>query len=181
MGWELELFDVLDDLEQRAAGVFSDNREWELADVGRADYAEVDAAGRLAASLGSVLTCSVVGVGRVTGTLERIGSGWVLLRAGTMDWLLPESGLISVEGLSPRARPEVARAGWERLSLRSALLLLGEAGETCLLHTIDGGAVPLRPLRVGADFLEGMTGHGRPVVVRLSVVTAIRSDPPLQS
>ena len=51
MTWEEQLFSLLDDLEQQAEALYDSERDVELADRSRAEYAHVSLASRLMASL----------------------------------------------------------------------------------------------------------------------------------
>ena len=79
MSWEEQLFSVLDDLEQQAEALYDAERDLDLADRSRSEYAQVTLASRLMASLDAELTLELRGVGRVSGTLQRVGTGWCLL------------------------------------------------------------------------------------------------------
>ena len=77
----------------------------ERADRARAEYGAVTLASRLMASVGSELSVTVVGVGRLTGTLLRVSTGWLLLGAGGSEWVVPLAAVSSVGGASPRSSP----------------------------------------------------------------------------
>ena len=51
MTWEEQLFSLLDDLEQQAEAAYDAERDVDLADRSRAEYAQVTLASRLMASL----------------------------------------------------------------------------------------------------------------------------------
>jgi hypothetical protein len=89
MGWEEELFALFDDLEGQATALYDAERAPELADRSRSEYRQVTLASRLMASLDLELTLELVGVGAVTGRLERVSSGWCLVRGHGQDWVIP--------------------------------------------------------------------------------------------
>lgn len=175
MGWEDELFGLLDDLEQQAEALYDAERAPELADRSRAEYRQVPLAGRLMASVDLELGLVVRGVGAVTGSLERVAATWCLVRGPGQDWLVPLHAVATVVGASARAVPEVAWPATSRLGLASALRPLAEAGERCVLHLIDGGRVEGVPGRVGQDFLEVTEEGGRATLVQLSALAAVQS------
>ena len=72
MPWEEQLFSLLDDLEQQAEALYDSERDVELADRSRAEYAQVTLASRLMASVDEEVGLEVRGVGFVHGEL----SGW---------------------------------------------------------------------------------------------------------
>lgn len=175
MSWEDELFALFDDLESQAAAAFAADREAELADRSRAEYQQVTLAGRLMATVGSEVALGVQGVGLLRGTLERVATGWVLLRtAGAQDWIVREAAVTTVAGASERAVPAVAWEAVARLGIGSALRRLAESGERCLLHLVDGGRHEGRLLRVGADFVE-VHDAGRLTLVSFAALAAVQS------
>ena len=177
MTWEERLFAVLDDLEQQAEALFDAEREAEVADRSRAEYGAVTLASRLMASLGDEVVLGIAGVGRVTGELQRLGTGWALLRGAGGDWIVHLAAVEEVLGASPRSVPEVAWSPLTRLGLGSALRRLGDAGERCLVHLRAGGRAEGRVLRVGADFAEVEEAPGRVQLVAYAAIAAVQSRP----
>src|SRR6476469_5093532 len=107
MTWEEELFAFLDDLEQQAGSLYAAERDVELADRSRAEYHHVTLASRLMASVGLDLVLEIRGVGAVGGVLERVGTGWCLLRGAAQDWVVRAAAIELVRGASERSVPEV--------------------------------------------------------------------------
>lgn len=176
MGWEDELFALFDDLEDQAGALFAAERDLEVADRSRAEYRQVGLAGRLMASMGAEATLGVVGVGALTGTIERVADGWLLLASGDHDWVVDLAALATVEGASARSVPPVTWSPVTRLGLGSALRRIAEAREPCLLHLRDGTRHDGVLARVGADFCELVVGEGRrTVLVAFSALAAARS------
>ena len=105
------------------------------------EYHAVTLASRLMASAGRAVALDVRGVGRLEGTLERVGRRLVPARGArrrTGSCRPPRSG--ASHGASERSVPEVAWSPVARLGLGSALRRLADAGERCVLHLLDGGA-----------------------------------------
>jgi len=176
MAWEEELFALFDDLESRAQAAFAQEREAEMADRERAEYAAVRLVERLMASLGCELLLEVAGVGRVRGVLERATREWILVHAPGQDWIVPISALLSVEGAGERALPEVAWRVGTRLGLGSALRRLADAEERCVLRHRDGSVHDGVIARVGRDFIELLTGEPpRLLLVSTATVAAVQS------
>ena len=175
MSWEEQLFSLLDDLEQQAEALYDAERDLDLADRSRSEYAQVTLASRLMASLDAELTLELRGVGRVSGTLQRVGTGWCLLGGSGQDWIVRTEAIAVVHGASPRSVPEVAWSPVTRLGLGSALRRLADAGERCLVHLVDGGCHDVILSRVGKDFVEATTDGRRTVVVAFSGVAAVQS------
>jgi len=175
VNWEEQLFSVLDDLEQQAEALYDAERDLDLADRSRSEYAQVTLASRLMASLDVELTLELRGVGRVSGTLQRVGTGWCLLHGAGQDWIVCTAAITVVHGMSPRSVPEVAWSPLTRLGLGSALRRLANAGERCLVHLVDGGRHDVVLTRVGQDFVEGTAAGDRPFLVAFSGFAAVQS------
>ena len=165
MGWEDDLFALFDDLEGEASALAAVERGAEHADRSRAEYQTVSLASRLMASVGSEVTLGVVGVGTLTGALDRVAEDWLLLSAGQHDWVINAHAIITVEGASVRSIPEVAWSPLTRLGLGSALRRVAEAGERCLVHLRDGSRHEGTLRRVGQDFCELVEGEDRRMVL----------------
>ena len=174
MGWEDELFALFDDLEDQASALFAAERDLEVADRSRAEYQQVTLASRLMASVGQRVSLDVLGVGAVSGILERVAGGWLLVSSGDHDWVVVLAAVTTVEGASERSVPELAWSPITRLGLASALRRMAEAGEPCLLHLRDGGRLEGVVRRVGADFCELATARGT-VLVAFSALAAAQS------
>jgi len=172
--WEDDLFSLLDDLEQRAEALYDQEREVDLADRARTEYAAVTLAGRLMASVDAEVALEVRGVGRVAGVLQRVGPDWCLVSGSGQDWVLRTAAVDLVRGASERSVPEVAWSPLARLGLGSALRRIADAGERCRLHTVAGTAYELVLVRVGADFVEGRGADGRPVLVPYEGLAAVQ-------
>jgi hypothetical protein len=173
--WEEQLFSVLDDLEQQAEALYDAERDLDLADRSRSEYAQVTLASRLMASLDTVITLELPGVGRVAGTLQRVGTGWCLLHVAGRDWIIRTEAITAVRDASSRSVPEVAWSPVTRLGLGSALRRLAEAGERCLVHRADGGRYDVVLTRVAQDFVEGTDESGRTLLIAFSGLSAIQS------
>ena len=174
MTWEDDLFSLLDDLEQQAEALYDQERDVDLADRSRAEYAAVTLASRLMASVDAEVALEVRGVGRVAGVLQRVGPDWCLVSGAGQDWVLRTAAIDLVRGASERSVPEVAWSPVARLGLASALRRIADAGERCLVHTVAGTAYELVLVRVGADFVEARGADGRPVLVPYEGLAAVQ-------
>ena len=175
MNWDEQLFAVLDDLEQQAESLYDAEREAEVADRSRAEYGAVTLASRLMASLDSSISLDLLGVGRVSGRLLRVATGWLLLETAAGQWVVPLEAVTSVGGASPRSVPEVAWSPVTRLGLGSALRRLSEAGERCLVHRVAGSPLDGVVHRVGQDFAEVEVAPGRVELVAFGSIAAVQS------
>lgn len=175
MRWD----DVFDDLEQQADGLMLGERDAEVAEQTRAEYARVDLAGRLHASTGRPLRVVLLGVGALEATLVRVGEGWCLLETGPTAWVVPVAALVSVRGLPDRAVEQASRPITSRLGLASALRGVAQARQQTVVHRRDGSVVPGPLGRVGADFVELGSGAGRLAsleVVPFAAIAAVRTS-----
>jgi hypothetical protein len=179
VAWEEDLFAVLDDLEAQAAALYDAERAPELADRERAEYQHVPLAARLMASVDHDVVVQVLGVGAVTGRLERVAQGWCLVAGPAQDWVVRLPAVAALDGASDRAVPEVAWPAVARLGVGSALRRLADAGERCVLHRLDGGRHDGVLRRVGLDFVEVLEGDPpRVTLVALTALAAIQSREP---
>ncbi|HSP61017.1 MAG TPA: hypothetical protein VLO09_08145, partial [Ornithinimicrobium sp.] len=137
MTWETRLLELYDDLEQQAEGLALRARDTDVADLGRAEYAQVDLASRLHASLGCAIGLSAAG-GQVRGRLVRVGNGWCLLGAGVEETVVALPAVQSITGLGPRSDPEQVRPVVARLGLGSVLRALAEEGATVTVRDMAG-------------------------------------------
>lgn len=174
MSWDEQLFAVFDDLEQQAQGAFAVERALEVTERAAAEYAGVTLSGRLMASVGHEVVLGVDGLGPVAGSLRRVASGWCLVLGAGQEWILPLPAVAWARGLSERAVPEAAWPAAASLGLGSALRRLAEAGESCRLALRDGSTYDVRPVRVGADFVEAVVGaRPEPLVVGFGAIAAV--------
>lgn len=174
MSWEHELFALFDDLEGQAAAAWEADREAELADRARSEYGAVTLVSRLMASRGRQVVLELPHVGRVEGSLDRVGDGWCLLGGTGQDWIVPLGSVAAVHGASGRSVPEVAWSAVDRLGLRSVLRRLADADERCHLHLLDGSRHEAHVQRVGADFLEARGPRGERVLVPYAALVAVQ-------
>ncbi|HYO41409.1 MAG TPA: hypothetical protein VER39_17330 [Nocardioidaceae bacterium] len=178
MRWDDHLTGVFEDLEQQAEGLALAERDAEVAELLRAEYAAVDCAARLQGSLRQSLVLRVSGVGSLQAVLSRVGAGWCLLDAGSTEWVVRLAAVASLRGLAERAVPEQARPILSRLGLASALRGVAEARVEAVVHCIDGSATRGILLRVGADHIDlvtGEAGSGLVETVPFAALAAVRS------
>jgi hypothetical protein len=158
MRWEDRLTALFDDLEQQAEGLALAERDAEVAERSRAEYAGVDLAARLHASVERSVAVHVVGFGWLVAPLTRVGADWCLFVDGHQEWVVPFAAVSAARGLSERAVGVSARRVTARLGLGSFLRGVAESREPVLVHRRDGASHRGAVRRVGADFLE-LSGH----------------------
>ena len=174
--WDEKLFAVFDDLEQQADALFDAERDLELADRARSEYAEVTMASRLMAALDQDVTIDVESVGRLEGTLARVATEWLMLSVGTAEWVVPLAAVVATRVPGDRAVPEVAwSAVARRLGVRSALRRLAEAGEPCVVHTREGAQHRGRIERVGQDFFELRVSEDATQLIPVARIAGLQS------
>lgn len=162
MTWEEDLFAFFDDLESQAQVAFDRERQAELADRERAEYATIKLAGRLMASVERDVSLGVLGVGTLLGRIERVANGWLLLARDRHRWIIRFDALTSIGGASDRSVPDIAWPTVARLGLGSALRRVADAGERAVLHCVDGSRHGGWLRRVGSDFVEVAAGGDPP-------------------
>jgi hypothetical protein len=182
MGWDERLGELFDDLEQQADGLALSQRDAEVAELARAEYAQVDLEARLHASLGRWLLLDVQGAGMLEGTLSRVGAGWCLLAREGQEWLVRLAATLSLRGLAERGAPARARPVTARLGLGSALRRVAEDRVDVVLQRVDGTVLRGRLVRVGVDFMDLAAGGeavGSPapvLAVPFQAVAALRTS-----
>jgi len=147
---------LFEDLEQQAAGMHLAERDAELADRARGEYAAVTFASRIHASLAHEVALALVDGHVVEGTLTQAGTDWcrVVKPDGQAVWLVRLEAVAAAYGLSSRAVPEAARPAVARLSFGSAVHRLAEDHDEVLVQIASGTRLRVKVLRIGADFLE---------------------------
>ena len=174
MSWEHDLFALFDDLEGQAAAAWEADREAELADRARAEYGSVTLASRLMASRGRTVALDLPHLGRLEGSLDRVGEGWCLVSGAGQDWIVPLHAVAGVHGASGRSVPEVAWSPVDRLGLRAVLRRVADADERCLVHLVDGSRHEAYVHRVGADFLEARAETGERLLLPYAGLVAVQ-------
>lgn len=172
--------EMLADLESQAAAAFAAEREAEIRDRARAAYAEVTLLGRLLASEGPVslgLLSPLQFGGPPAGHVARGGPGWVLLSGQRVDWWVPLAAVATVSGASSRAVAPAAMGAAGKLGIASGLRSVADAGEASGLELtwwVQGGAHGRGRLgRVGADFVEVLSGTGEHLLVPFGALVAL--------
>lgn len=184
---EIPLHDLFEDLEQQAAGLELTERDAELADRARSEYAGVTVSARVHASLGRHVRLRLVDGAVLEGVLTQAGPDWCWLsQAGAPgeqgECLVRLAAVAVAEGLSPRAVAEVARPAVARLGFGSALHRCAGDERRLRLRVAGMGELEVRLRRVGADFAEvrlgdqplqeGQAGQPETLVVPLAAVNA---------
>lgn len=150
------LEDLFEDLEQQAAGLELAERDAELLDRTRGEYAVVTLADRVHASVGRVVELTLRSGQRVSGTITSAGVDWCSVGSpdGRDVRLVRIAAVAAARGLSARSLPEPARPVVARLGFGSALHRFAEASPEVVVRLASGPAVHASLRRVGADFVE---------------------------
>jgi hypothetical protein len=174
------------DLEAQASQRERDERGAEVDERARAEAGRLHLVDRLRAGVGSPLRIECAGGLSARGTLERIGSEWLLLSdEGAGELLLALDAVLAVAGLGRlSADPDSGGVVGSRLGLRSALRALVRDRATVRVVSRHGAVFEGTLDRVGADFVELAThpagelrrrGEVRDVLVlALADVAAVR-------
>lgn len=170
------LDDVFEDLEQQAAGIELAERDAEIADRVRGEYASVTLADRVHASVGRQVALVLSGGETVTGELTDAGLDWCTVSSPPgRTWLVRLGAVAVARGLSSRAVPEAARPVVARLGFGSAFHRLAEGCADLRLHLDTGSAPRVRLGRIGADFVEVELAQEKTVDSELVTIGAIRA------
>ncbi|WP_235737950.1 hypothetical protein [Nocardioides alcanivorans] len=184
MSWERRLFALFDDLEGQADGLLGRERDWEVVEQARAEYASVALVTRLMASTGREVDLRVHGVGRISGRLLRCTETWSLLERAEQEWVVPHRAVATAVGLSERSLHPEAWPVTARLGLASALRRLAEDEDAATVLLLDGTRLEGTWGRVGQDFAELMpvgveaSSHQRaPLLVAHRAIAALTRRP----
>jgi small nuclear ribonucleoprotein (snRNP)-like protein len=167
--------EVVEDLEQQAAGLHLRERDDEVDQLGQAEYAEVELVARLHGSVDAPVRLTLVDGLRVEGVLVSAGADHCVVEDAHGRWLVRSAAVARVQGLSPRAVSEPARRVVARLRLSSLLRRLAEDAAPVRVHLAGGDRLEGTVGRVGRDFFE-LAGAGWGLeVVGVGAVTAVRT------
>jgi small nuclear ribonucleoprotein (snRNP)-like protein len=166
---------LLDDLEGQAEGLYLADRAVEVAELGVAQYAEVELAGRWQASVDRPLRVVTTDGWDMRGRLVRAAADWVVLSSDEGGaWAVHLRSVALVTGLADRTVPAEARPLSARLSLGSLLRRLAGEASPVSLRLVGGRIVRGRLTRVGADFAEVRADGGEATVVAFGALVAVR-------
>ncbi len=179
MRWERSVLALIDDLEQQAEGLHLQERDLEVADRTRAEYAQVGLASRLHALADRPVRLRLLGGITLAGTVTRTGTDWLLLEDDVARaWIVRHAAVAVLQGAPARAVSADALGVLRRLPLRAVLRRLADDDADCLLHLVDGSRVEGRLLRLGEDFAELRLSGDVPAegydVVPLAAVAAVQ-------
>lgn len=174
MRWE----SLFADLEAQLDEADSADLAVEVADRTRREVARLRVVDRLRGSVGCAIVAHVRGCQPVRGTLQSVGSDWLLVHdEWSRDVLIPITALAGVTGLSPwSSEPGSEGAVAAKLDLRHALRALARNRLAVELALIDGSTLAGTVDRVGADFLE-LAEHDPAELRRATAVRGLRLVP----
>jgi hypothetical protein len=149
--WE----DLFADLEREWEGLAESERQAEIAERTRAEFAQVRLVDRLRGSEGRNVHL-VTRLGEpVDAELTGVGADFVLLASARHEWVLPLAAVGSVAGLGNASLSEQAAGPVRaRLGLGSVLRRIAADRSVVTLVGGDGSARSGTLQRVGADFVE---------------------------
>jgi small nuclear ribonucleoprotein (snRNP)-like protein len=155
MRWEESVLALFEDLEQQAEGLHLAERDAEIGELSVSEYAQVSLGSRIHASTNQLVRVRLLGGRSVTGRLAQSGRDWMLLEDDPgHEWVVPQTSVATVSGLSTRSLNEDAWPLHVRLSLRSILRRIAQARSEIVVHLTDGSQFEGRLGRVGKDFVE---------------------------
>ncbi len=182
---------LLEELEGQAQALEQQERAYEVRDRAVEAYRDVDLLSRLLAARGAVVEVDLGAAGRLRGTVEEAGVGWLVLgpppgpgrSAPSGQVLVALAAVQAVSGLPATAAAAAVRPAAARRSLGTRVWRLLDGAPAATVRLRDGTLRRGAPRRVGADFLElvedsGCTGssegpRGGATVVRLDAVATL--------
>jgi hypothetical protein len=148
--------ELFTDLEVHADGLAQRERDAEIAERTRIELASLTLLDRLHAGVGQEVSIDVLGAGRLTGRLRRVGPVWLLLDVDSRQgWAVGLDAVTGVQGLTAAAEPAPdGRSQARGATWASAFRSMSRDREVVLVRRLDGAAVRGLPARVGRDFVE---------------------------
>ncbi len=142
------------DIEVQLDAAQQAERDADIAEMARIEASGIALADRLRGGVGVPLALLLRGNLKFSGTVSRVGHGWLLLADGNRSVLVPLQSLLRISGLPVTA---VMAVGTVRYSLASALRTL--ARDRAAVHVYLEDSDKTGPLSgvldgVGSDFLE---------------------------
>lgn len=163
--WEQRLLALFDDLELQAEGLALAERDGEVSELARAEYARLELADRLHGNPGARLVLGLGPAATVEGVTRQAGSDWLLLEDAGHEWVIRLAAVTFVRGLTERSLAAGARPVTARLGIGSVLRRIAEAGDEVVVQSLHGDRQRGLLGRVGADFVELRGPAGRPADV----------------
>lgn len=172
------------DLAAQQAALEAAERSGEAAERSRIEAGEIGLAERFAGALGQPVRVRCGADVAVTGTVRRVGAGWVLLEDAGRDIVVRVEAVVSVTGLVRSvASPSLVDA---RLGLRHVLRALARERAGVQVALTAGSVAAGTIDRVGADHIDlavHAPGEARrraevreSVALPLSAICAVRRD-----
>lgn len=183
MGWE----DLFADLEREWEGLAESERQAEIAERTRAEFALVTFVDRLRGSEGRHVQL-VTRLGEpVEGVLTGVGADFALLTSARQEHVLPLVAVAAATGLTGASLSEQAAGPVRaRLGMGSVLRRIAADRSVVTLVRVDGRALSGTLQRVGADFVElaehayGETARAQPsrpaVLVPFAAIVLLRRE-----
>lgn len=145
---------VFEDLEAQVAAADVAERDAETLDRTRTEQSALTLVDRLLPAVGQRVVLDVQGLGPVEARLEQVASGWLLLRAGAEQLLVPIGSVLGVRGLGRAAQVAGESAMVRRLGLGTPLRALARTRAVVRLVLVDGTTLTGTLDRVGADHVD---------------------------
>jgi hypothetical protein len=161
--WDL----LFADLEAQAFAADRAIQRGEIAELTRAEQANVTLEQRLRSSIGTVIGVELLDGESLGGLVQRVSTSWILVEgrgaSGAAEHLVPLSAVAAVTGLSRHAVPSVARI--DGLGLGTVLRQVQRDRAHVIVRTLGGHTVG-RLSRVGQDHFDLEETERAPVRLR---------------
>jgi small nuclear ribonucleoprotein (snRNP)-like protein len=149
--WE----DLFADLERQWEALGQSERQAEVAERTRAEFARVRLVDRLRGSEARQVALVTRGGQALTGELSRVGPDFVLVSTGRHECVVPLDAIRSVRGLgAATVSAEAVGPVQARLGLASVLRTIAADRSVVTVVTTDDRALSGTLQRVGSDFVE---------------------------
>ncbi|HKU31758.1 hypothetical protein [Arthrobacter sp. NyZ413] len=168
---------LFDDMEAQLAAEHLLGLESEVSERARVEIAGIDVSDRLRGALGQALDVVLRSGMVVSGGVSHVGSEWLVLNEGSLQWLVPLAAVLTYRGLGRQAIAAQSTVS-RRLGIASALRVLARDRAELAVHVLaaNPGEAAIYGVidRVGKDHFDLavlMPGEVRRAGNVVSVVT----------
>jgi hypothetical protein len=145
---------LLSDLERQAETERLLDRDAEVEQLTQDVYRAVEWVDRLRAARGTAVAVSVLGYGPFSGTVDRVGRDWCVLRSAEVDLVVSLEAVLTLRGLRDAVIDPGADPVWSRLGIGAVLREAIQERWIMRVFLRDGSRAQGVVLRAGADFCE---------------------------
>ena len=139
------------DLESQMEAQVAEEQRWAALDIAEAEMAAVTLEDRLRGALGGQVTLHTLASAVISGVLEQVGAGFVVVEAARAQWVVPTARLAGVR-MDSRARE--GSGVLARLGVGHALREIARDGQPVRVAVVGSDVSVGHLVRVGKDHVD---------------------------